>query len=58
MSVYVSYIQREILDSLEEMIHERALHGNCQSKHGIEAAISFEIFKLRQALYALMEQHK
>jgi hypothetical protein len=51
---FIPGVQREILEALEELVKEREERGNCQSRHGHEAGISFEISQLSRALDKLM----
>ena len=52
----MTFVEQEVLSAITEMVRERAAKGNAQSKHGEEAALSFEIFLFTQALNALMDQ--
>lgn len=54
----VSFVGEEILVVLEDLITQRAERGNAQSKHGLEAAMQFELWKLGEMLDRLMTQEQ
>jgi hypothetical protein len=55
---FLSYKTREVLEELERMLDERVKLGNCQSKHGDDAAFSYEAIRLAQALDKLMSKQE
>lgn len=46
--------REEVSEALAELIKDRASRGNCQSKHGTEAAESFELFHVMRRLDELI----
>lgn len=51
----MTYLAEEVAEALAELIRERAARGNCQSKHGEDAAQSYELFRLKSALDVLLD---
>lgn len=49
-------VPADVVEALDELITERAERGNCQSKHGLSAARSYEVWRLKEALKRLMDK--
>lgn len=43
-----------VTEAIAQLIEQRALKGNCQSKHGLEAAEGFELFWIMERLNELL----
>jgi hypothetical protein len=46
----MTFHAEQVAEALAELIRDRAERGNCQSKHGIDAATSYELWYVMDKL--------
>lgn len=52
----MSFRSEELAEAISGMLLDRAVRGNCQSKHGIDAAYDWEVLNLLNALDTWLNQ--